>query len=148
MAVLLVLGNVTAQQIAPVLEAMNERGTKAATVHVSTKLPNESDFFNALYNTAESYCYSPEAYEELTNERTETLKRKLISEAFGDQSLSDVQAIIREPFGDDESNAGKMDWLTDQIETDYAEYTVMRGDDGNPWLQGEGLGDLEISLVK
>jgi len=142
MAVLLVLGDVTAQQIAPVLKALKERGTNAVTVHISTKLPDESAFFNVLHNTPESYCYSPEAYEELTNERTETLKRKLISEAFGDQSLSDVQAIIREPFGDDESNAGKMDWLTDQIETDYAEYTVMRGDDGIFWLQGEGLGDL------
>jgi len=142
MAVLLVLGDVTAQQIAPVLKALKERGTNAATVHISTKLPDESAFFNVLHNTPESYCYSPEAYEELTNERTETLKRKLISEAFGDQSLSDVQAIIREPFGDDESNAGKMNWLTDQIETDYAEYTVMRGDDGIFWLQGEGLGDL------
>jgi len=142
MAVLLVLGDVTAQQIAPVLKALKERGTNAVTVHISTKLPDESAFFNVLHNTPESYCYSPEAYEELTNERTETLKRKLISEAFGDQSLSDVQAIIREPFGDDESNAGKMNWLTDQIETDYAEYTVMRGDDGIFWLQGEGLGDL------
>jgi len=148
MAVLLVLGNVTAQQIAPVLEALNERGTKVATVCVSTKLAYESAFFNVLYNTAESYSYSPEDYATLTNERTETLKRQLISEAFGDQSLSDVQAIIREPFGDDESHVGKMNWLTDQIETDYAEYTVMLSDDGNPWLQGEGLGDLEISLVK
>ena len=142
MAVLLVLGDVTAQQIAPVLKALKERGTNAVTVHISTKLPDESAFFNVLHNTPESYCYSPEAYEELTNERTETLKRKLISEAFGDQSLSDVQAIIREPFGDDESNASKMRWLTDQAPEGCPEYTVMHGDDGIFWLQGEGLGDL------
>ena len=142
MAVLLVLGNVTAQQIAPVLEALNERGTKVATVCVSTKLAYESAFFSVLYNTAESYSYSPEDYATLTNERTETLKRQLISEAFGDQSLSDVQAIIREPFGDDESNASKMRWLTDQAPEGCPEYTVMHGDDGIFWLQGEGLGDL------
>jgi len=148
MDILLVLGTVTKQHYGPITFAMLDRGLKPKVVRVDTKLSKETDFFDFLYRDAVSDSQSLTHLSELMDSRTEALKQSIIRESFGLGSLDEVKAIVFEPLGDDESSSVKMAWLTDQISGDYAQYTVNVGNDGNPWLQGEGYGDLEIPPTK
>ena len=145
MDILLVLGNaVTKKHYAPVSHAMLERGLKPKVVRVSTELSTESDFIDRLVSFDEIDKLSLKEIGDLVDSRSDVLKTQIIRESFGELSFDDVKAVVREPFGDDEDHETKMLWLTSQITPSYCEYTVIIGNDGNPWLQGEGYGDLNI----
>lgn len=146
MDILLVLGSVTAQQYAPVRFAMLNRGLKPRVVRVSTKYTSDVDFVQAASLEAlNKDNIGEDQFDDYVDNRVVELKELVIGESFGDKSITQVKAIIREPLGIDESYEEKMLWLTEELSIDLPDYTVMVGDDGSPWLQGAGYGELQIS---
>lgn len=146
MDILLVLGSVTAKQYSPVRFAMLTRGLKPRLVRVSTKYTSEADFSSAASMEALSNDnISEDQFDDYVDNRVVELKELVIGQYFGDKSINQVKAIIREPLGIDESYVGKMLWLTEDMPINLPDYTVMVGDDGTFWLEGAGYGDLQIS---
>jgi hypothetical protein len=146
MDILLVLGSVTAQQYAPVRFAMLNRGLKPRVVRVPTKYASNFDFGEAASLEAlKNDNISEDQFSDYVDNRVVELKELVIGESFGNKSVDQVKAIIREPLGIDESYEEKMLWLTEELSINLPDYTVMVGDDGSSWLQGAGYGDLQIS---
>jgi hypothetical protein len=146
MDILLVLGSVTAKQYGPVRFAMFTRGLKPQLVRVSTEYTLETDFSSvASMEALSNDTIGEDQFDDYVDDRVVELKELVIGQSFGDKSIDQVKAIIREPLGIDESYQSKMLWLTEDMPINLPDYTVMVGDDGTFWLEGAGYGDLQIS---
>jgi hypothetical protein len=145
MDILLVLGSVTAKQSSFLRFAMLKHGLKPRIVRVNTDMYTDHDFDGYCLKEIERNNIPESQMMDYFETRTAELKQTIVNEAFGERSLVEVKAVLREPLGDHEDEVTKFAWLTDDLEFNLPDYTVMTGNDGSYWLEGAGYGHLVVS---
>lgn len=142
--ILLVLGNIRAEQYEPVIKELERQGIeKPQIVRVGTRLATSRDFMDEV----DGLGIPPEArgetaYEQYHMTKTAQLQKQIIDACFAGWEVSDVVAVVRDDTSD-RIGVGHMAWLLEQISPLAHDYIVMNGNDGTQYIMSR-FGTLEM----
>lgn len=141
--ILLVLGNIRAEQYAPVLKKLTNEGLKPEIVRVGTRLATDSDFRDEVDGLGIPQEFREEGkYEQYHETKALQLQNQIIDACFAGWKLSDVIAVIRDDSSD-RIGVGHMAWLLERLSPTCLDYVVMNGYDGTQYIMSR-FGTLTI----